>query len=171
LVNYIEYNNFDVIQSEIYSIFDYLYKSYNDKRKYFLRNRHKISVYDSENLMYALIKDILSSDNFMKFDVATHIPLRMIFRNMERLDEIERNYAENILTHVDFILFDKCGKAPRLAIEVDGVSFHAEGTRQAERDKLKDNIFKKYNLPLIRFKTNESNERERLVSELTKMVG
>jgi very-short-patch-repair endonuclease len=120
--------------------------------------------------MYAEIRKVLNSDNFMKFDVATHIPLRMIFRNMERLDNDEKTYAENASTHVDFIIFDKCGKTPRLAIEVDGVSFHAAGTRQAERDKLKNQIFEKYSLPLMRFKTNESNERERLISKLTEIT-
>ena len=51
LINYIEYNNFEVIDSQIYSIFDYLYKQYSEERKEFLKNHKKISEYDSENLM------------------------------------------------------------------------------------------------------------------------
>jgi superfamily I DNA and/or RNA helicase len=31
LINYIEYNNFEVIDSQIYSIFDYLYKQYSEE--------------------------------------------------------------------------------------------------------------------------------------------
>ncbi len=48
LINYIEYNNFEVIDSQIYSIFDYLYKQYSEERKEFLKNHKKISEYDSE---------------------------------------------------------------------------------------------------------------------------
>jgi len=169
LIRYIQYNNFEVIKSEIYSVFDYLYKNYQEKRKNFLRSRWRISEYDSENLMYALIKDVLSADNFMNFDVATHIPLRMIFRDLSKLNNNEKKYAENILTHVDFLIFDKCGKTPRLAIEVDGTAFHKDGSRQSERDNIKNTIFEKYSLPLIRFKTNESNERSRLVSKLNEI--
>jgi very-short-patch-repair endonuclease len=61
------------------------------------------------------------------------------------------------------LVFDKLGKIPRFVIEVDGVKYHKEGTKQYERDVLKNEILKKYNLPYARFKTNESNERERLI--------
>lgn len=37
LINYIEYNNFEVMDSQIYSIFDYLYKQYSEERKEFLK--------------------------------------------------------------------------------------------------------------------------------------
>ncbi len=36
LINYIEYNNFEVMDSQIYSIFDYLYKAvYRGKKRIF----------------------------------------------------------------------------------------------------------------------------------------
>ena len=53
-----------------------------------------------------------------------------------------------------------------LAVEVDGYSFHKKGTRQAERDALKNSILEKYDIPLIRFNTTGSNEEERLVVKL-----
>jgi hypothetical protein len=166
LVRYIEYENGEIIQSEIYSVFDYLYKQYNKKRIELLKEQRKISEYDSENLMFALISNVLSGEQFSKFGVAVHIPLKTIIRNPRKLSDDEILYAMNILTHVDFLIFDKLGKVPRLIIEVDGVSYHKEGTRQAERDKLKNTILQKYNLPYIRFKTDESNERERLIAAL-----
>jgi len=70
------------------------------------------------------------------------------------------------LTHVDFLIFDKLGKTPRLIVEVDGVGFHKEGTRQAERDKMKNGILEKYGLRYIRLRTNESGERNRLAAAL-----
>lgn len=169
LIHYIQYNNCEIIKSEIYSVFDYLYKNYQEKRRKFLRNRRHISEFDSENLMYALIMDVLGENRFIELDVATHVPLKMIFRDMEKLSAEEKRYAENILTHVDFLIFDKCGKTPRLAIEVDGTLFHKDGSRQSKRDKMKEDIFEKYGLPLIRFKTNESNERSRLVFKLNEI--
>jgi hypothetical protein len=170
LVRYIEYDNFEVGKSEIYSVFDYFYKNYQEEREKFLCQSGRISEYDSESLMYALISGILNDERFTRFGVAIHMPVRMIIRDLSRLDDAEHCYAKNILTHVDFLIFGKCGKTPRLAIEVDGVSFHAKGSRQSEQDILKDKIFEKYGLPLIRFRTNESGERNRLVSKLSEIL-
>ena len=60
LIDYIQYNNFEVADSKIYSIFDYLYKQYTEERKAYLQKHKKISEYDSENLMHSLIEEILS---------------------------------------------------------------------------------------------------------------
>lgn len=49
-----------------------------------------------------------------------------------------------------------------LAIEVDGYYYHREGTKQQERDKLKDKILEKYEIPLIRFNTTGSEEKKLL---------
>jgi hypothetical protein len=171
LVRYIEYNNLEVVQSKIYSVFDYLYKGYREKRKEFLSKQRKISEYDSENLMYGLISKVLGEERFMRFDVAAHVPLKMILRDMNALTADEREYAQNILTHVDFLIFDKIGRIPRLVIEVDGTAYHAKGTRQAERDNMKNGILEKYGLPYMRFKTNESGEYERLAVVLDKVMG
>jgi superfamily I DNA and/or RNA helicase len=169
LVNYIKYNNLEIIQSEVYSVFDYLYKGYSAKKETFLQKK-KISSYDSENLMHALICSVLNKDKFMKFDVISHVSLKTILKNTDKLEQDEKKYAENMLTHVDFLIFNKLGKIPMLAIEVDGVSYHAENTAQAQRDKLKNSILKKYKLPLIRFKTNGSGEYELLVSKLNELM-
>jgi hypothetical protein len=34
---------------------------------------------------------------------------------------------------------------------------------------MKDQILNKYNFPILRFKTNESNEKERLTNKLTEL--
>jgi len=171
LIRYIKYNNFDSIQSEIYSIFDYLYASYQEKRIEILKEQGKVSQYDSENLMYILIRKVLGDECFAQFDVAAQVPLKMIIRDIAKLDENEKKYVRNILTRVDFVIFDKIGKAPRLAIEVDGASFHTEGTAQAERDKMKNSILEKYEIPFMRFRTDGSGEHERLVDVLNEIVG
>jgi len=166
LIRYIEYNNLKIINSEIRSIFDFLYAGYYKKRMELLKELKKISKYDSENLMYKLIIDVLSKEQFTRFDVSVHVPLKMIIRNMSKLNAEEKQFTENILTHVDFLIFDKIGKLPRLVVEVDGDAFHRKGSRQAERDEMKNSILKKYCLPIERFKTTESNEKERLMAAL-----
>jgi len=170
LVRYIEYNNLEIVHSKIYSVFDYLYKSYREKRNELLRKQKKISEYDSENLMYGLISKVLGEEKFTRFDVATHIPLRMILRDMNILTADETEYAQNILTHVDFLIFDKIGKTPKLVIEVDGTRYHAKGTRQAERDEMKNRILEKYELSYMRFRTDESDEYKRLTTALDKVM-
>lgn len=76
--------------------------------------------------------------------------------------ERERQYALNGLTHVDFLLFDRMARSPVAVIEVDGWNFHRTGTVQAERDALKDRICERYGIPLFRFSTTGSGEKERL---------
>jgi superfamily I DNA and/or RNA helicase len=166
LIQYIEYNNFSVIQSELNSIFDLLYKGYEQEREKILSKSNKVSSFDSENLMFGLIKQVLSDEKFSKYDVILHFPMRLLIRNLSRLDEEEAKYASHPLTHLDFLIYNKLGKVPVLAIEVDGFEFHKGGTKQAVRDRMKDKILEKYNFPILRFKTNESNEKEKLISKL-----
>ena len=52
LTRYIEYNNFEVIQSQVYSVFDMLYQGYAEQRRAYLQKHKRVSEYDSENLMY-----------------------------------------------------------------------------------------------------------------------
>lgn len=169
LIKYIEYNNFSIVQSELNSIFDLLYKGYEAERAKIISKSGKVSEFDSENLMFGLIKKVLSSNNFLKYDVLIHYPLRQLLKDFAKLDDDEIKYASNPLTHLDFLIYNKLGKAPVLAIEVDGFKFHKQGTRQSERDVIKNRILIKYNLPFLRFGTNESSEKERLINRLIEL--
>ena len=171
LIRYIDYNNFKIIKSEIRSIFDFLYAGYYKRKMELLKKQKKISEYDSENLMHKLINDVLSKEQFTRFNVSVHVPLKIIIRNMSKLNAEEKQFTENILTHVDFLIFDKIGKLPRLVVEVDGAAFHKKGSRQAERDEMKNTILEKYNLPIKRFRTTESNEEKRLIAALEEIIG
>lgn len=166
LIKYIEYNNFSLVQSELNSIFDLLYKGYEEERAKIISKSGKISEFDSENLMFGLIKQVLAEDNFLKYDVLLHFPIRQLIKDFSKLDEQEVKYVSNSLTHLDFLIYNNLGKNPVLGIEVDGFEFHKDGTKQAERDKMKDKILEKYNFPILRFRTNESNEKEKLKNKL-----
>lgn len=170
LVKYIQYNNFEVVQGEVYSVFDLLYKDYTNQRLAFLKKHKKISSFDSENLVYVLIRDILQHDNFCKYDVIMHQPLNMLIKNPEKLSDEECKYAMNPATHVDFLIYNKLDRLPTLVIEVDGYWFHKEGTVQAERDNLKNGILNKYSIPFERLSTVGSMEREKIVAKLNEMI-
>ena len=157
LIDYIQYNNFEVVESKIYSVFDYLYKQYTEERIACLKKYKKISEYDSENLMYSLIEDIISANKYSSLDVVCHFPLNMLIKNPELLNEQECQYAMNPATHLDFLIYNRIGKKPVLAIEVDGYEYHKENTVQASRDFLKNHIMELYEIPLLRFKTNGSS--------------
>lgn len=90
----------------------------------------------------------------------------ILHRDFSLLDESERRYAENGLTHVDFLIYNKVGRQPVLVIETDGHQHHKEGSRQKERDIMKDRILELYGIPCERLKTTESNERERIETRL-----
>lgn len=169
LISYIEYNNFSVVESKIYSVFDYLYQQYTQSRMEFLKRHRRISEYDSENLMYALIKDTLQDNKLTFLNVICHQPLNMLIRNPDLLNDEECRYAMNPATHLDFLIYNCISKKPILAIEVDGFNFHKAGTRQAERDKMKNHILELYEIPYLRFATNGSGEKERLSEKLQEL--
>jgi len=171
LIDYIQYNNFEVVESKIYSVFDYLYKQYTEERIAYLRKHKKVSEYDSENLMYSLIEEIIADNKYSSLDVVCHFPLNMLIKNPELLNEQECQYAMNPATHLDFLIYNRIGKKPVLAVEVDGYEYHKKDTVQASRDSLKNHIMELYEILLLRFKTNGSGEREKIVEMLDKLVG
>lgn len=160
-----------ITESKIYSIFDYLYKQYTEERRVYLQKHKKVSEYDSENLMYSLIEDIISANKYSSLDVVCHFPLNMLIKNPELLNEQECQYAMNPATHLDFLIYNRIGKKPVLAIEVDGYEYHKEDTVQASRDLLKNHIMELYEIPLLRFMTNGSGEKEKIIEMLDKLVG
>ena len=170
LMAYIQYNNFKIIESKTNSVFDYLYKQYTKERNAYLQKHRRISQYDSENLMYALLEDILSEDKYASLDVLCHFPMNMLIRDTKLLDEKEYSYAMHPATHIDFLIYSMVSKKPVLAVKVDGYTYHKTGTAQAYRDQLKNHIVKLYEIPFLRLQTNGSGEKEKIVEILDKLV-
>lgn len=170
LARYIAYNNCTVVESTVYSVFDLLYRGFAKQRQAFLRKHGRISEYDSENLLNTVIEHILQEETFSFIDCATHVSLFNLIKDYSLLSEEEQLFARNPLTHVDFLLFRRMDKSPLLAIEVDGVAFHAEGSIQASRDKKKDSIFERCSIPLLRLRTDGSGEKERIEQALTAAI-
>lgn len=166
LIDYIQYNNFEVTDSKIYSIFDYLYSQYADEKKEYLTKHKKISEFDSENLMYGLIEDVIHDKDYSQFGIFAHYPLKSLIKNTGLLNEQELRYAVNPATHLDFIIYNRISKKPVLAVEVDGYRFHKNNTIQQARDAMKNHIMELCEIPLLRFETNGSGEKEKIEQAL-----
>ena len=170
LIGYIRYNNCDVLHSEISSVFDYLYSQYAESRQEYLKKHGMVSLYDSENLMYGLIREELERRNNKSLCVTYNHPLQLLFSDQSKMSVEEQRYVNTGLSHLDFLIYNKVSKQPVLAIEVDGFHYHKEGTRQAERDRLKNHILDIYCIPLLRFSTNGSREKEKLSMKLDEIL-
>ena len=164
LISYIQYNGMEIVNSRVYSIFDYLYSQYRERRWKLLKDQNKQSAYESENIAYMFLKNILK--DYPEYDVQCFQPLSMLIRDLSRLSDDEVRYASHPSTHVDFMIYNKLSKEPRLVIEVDGYQYHAYGTTQYERDLMKNKILSTVGINIIRLKTNESGEKERVLKAL-----
>jgi len=166
LINYIKYNNLEIQESKTFSIFDMLYQDYASYLNKYLSKVKNVSAYKSENLMNIIIENVLKRNDYLHLNKILHLSLNRLILDVTLLDAKELKFVQNPSAHLDFLIYNKVNKQPVLAIEVDGVAFHENNPLQLKRDKLKDDILKKYNIPIIRFATNGSNEEERLISKL-----
>lgn len=170
LVRYIDYNNFEITDSQIFSVFDMLYSNYSEKLLELMKNKKNVSNYESENLMNAVIEKVLIRPEFRHLHFVLHQPLKMLIRDSSKLNEQELKFTQNILTHTDFVIYNQLDKMPLLVVEVDGYAFHENNPKQLIRDRMKDVILEKYDIPIIRIKTNQSGEEERLREKLLQIL-
>lgn len=169
LISYINYNNFKIVQSKIVSIFDLLYKVNEKEKNNYLKTHTIFSRFDSETIMYNTIKEILEMDEYKTYDVKDMVyPLRKVVANRNLLTEEELIFIKHN-SHIDFLIYNKFDKQPVLAIEVDGFYFHNR-KKQIIRDRKKDSILKKCNIPVLRFKTNECKEIEKITTKLNEII-
>lgn len=162
------YINLIVEESNIYSVFDLLYKQYEKERLDYFKKHKKISNYDSENIMYHLLNKVL--EDYKDLTFTFRYPVNILIKDKTLLTEEERKYASHHNTHIDFLIYNKISKIPLLAVEVDGYKYHKEDNKQKERDILKNNILSKYNISLIRLTTNGSREESIIRSKLDEIV-
>lgn len=171
LIDYIDYNHGKIENSNLHSIFDLLYASYAEQRKEYLEGKGNVSEFDSENIAYNVIATIFRKNNDMScLEVIPHYHLSSLINDTSLLTEDEYKFARSSWSHVDFLIENRVSKQPVLVIEVDGFAYHHNGTKQAERDKLKDSILKKYGIPLLRLSTAGSGEVEKIETEIRKQI-
>ncbi|WP_295731297.1 AAA domain-containing protein [uncultured Muribaculum sp.] len=163
LLGYIRYRHGAIVQSNLHSIFDYLFSRISEYR----RNQEAISEFESENLTFELINKIrLSTPELSHIKTLCHYPLHNLIRDKSKLSEREAKYASHPSTHIDFLIINRVSKEPILAIETDGYNYHNEKSKQFHRDRLKDHILEIYNIPLLRISTIGHSEEMRITEAL-----
>ena len=167
LIDYVRYNNFEVRQSEVSSVFDLLYKQYTSQRLDFLANKPVVSDYISENLFYNMLMEAITALGLVHIDVLCHYPVVRFISDWSLLTEEEKAFASNRLSHVDFLVYNSLTKRPLLVIEVDGWYYHKRQGGQVTRDALKDKLLAKFGLPLHRILTTDTVNVESLKALLS----
>ena len=172
LLKYIKYNELDsdIINSQIVSVFDLLYKDYSNKLEKLNRSLLHRSKYKSENIMDTILNNEFLNEEFKDFKYEREILMRNLFKNLENLTEEEKRYVNNG-ARLDFVIYNNMDNKPLLFIEVDGFSFHKNNPRQLKKDNLKDSISKKNGINILRFETGEkSYDEEYIINEIKKKL-
>ena len=155
LINYIRYNNFEVRESQLHSVFDLLYQQYSAERLRYQTTHSAVSDHLSENLLYDALQQALSEMGRSALAVVCHYPLSKLIADPALLDAEERAFVESPFSHVDFLIYNVITKRPVLPIEVDGWGFHGGNSIQQHRDALKDGLLAKYDLSPCRISTTD----------------
>lgn len=166
LIDYIEYYQGGSQQSKITSIFDLLYEDYSRDLLRFYQNHKRVSEFDSENLAYWTIHDVIKQEGLSHLDILMHYPLRHLVNSASGLSDDEWAYASHPWTHIDFLIYDNVSHKAKLAIEVDGMQYHKADSTQGQRDRMKNSILAKINLPLLRLSTAGALEKDQIINAL-----
>ncbi len=156
LIAYIQYNNFEVKESKLHSVFDLLYKQYTAERLAYEAAHPSVSNHLSENLVYEVLVKAIADLNLINAEVLCHYPLSRLIGDWSLLSEEEKAFAESPFSHVDFLIYNSLTKQSLQAIEVDGWHFHRKSDAQQSRDALKDRILTKFGLCPHRISTTDT---------------
>ena len=162
LITYIQYNNFEIKESKLRSVFDLLYKQYTSERLAYEKAHPSVSTQLSENLIYDILVKVISKQVWENIEVVCHYPLSKLIIDWNLLDDTEKAFAESPFAHIDFLLYNSLSKQPLQAIEVDGWRFHQGSETQQSRDTLKDRILTKFGLCPKRISTTAIVNEETL---------
>lgn len=172
LIRHIEYQSLlpAIFESKVVSIFDCLYKEYADVMHVFMQKVQRKSRYLSEDLMATLLDELLLKEKYLSFSYHRNYRFALLNRDISQLSDRQQRFATHPNSHIDFLLFNKLDKQPVLAIEVDGYKYHQMNEKQKERDKQKASILQHLDIPLLRFSTIGSGEREKLNAALQALM-
>lgn len=156
LIAYMQYNNFQVRDSKLHSVFDLLYKQYTAERLAYEAVHPAVSEHLSENIVYELLVKAIAELGMTNTDVLCHYPLSRLIGDWNLLTDEEQSFAESPFSHVDFLIYNSLTKQPLQTIEVDGWQFHKNSDVQQYRDTLKDQLLAKFGLCPHRISTTDT---------------
>lgn len=182
LVDYIKENGI-YENGEVTSLFDLLYPSYNEELEKYFKSHNQIphcyyhcndKPSTAEEIAYGFISKVLI--DFPDLTVMYEYHLKLLIKDRSILSDDEWKYVNSSFSikdsvfvecpHIDFMIFRKKRMEPILAIEIDGESYHQEGSFHWEHDRIKDSIMEKCGFPLKRFRTKESIREEETLREI-----
>ncbi|MED2977852.1 AAA domain-containing protein [Bacillus swezeyi] len=173
LIRYMEYYTESSLyhESNVISVFDLLYKEFSEvllKRERKLKDSD--SKFKSERIIANLLRDIFDEDKYKKFNFQRDYLLKDLLRKTSHLSPEEQKFIQTS-AHCDFLIHYKMGNEPAGVIEVDGAAYHNKSNReQSRRDSLKDSILRKSGIPLLRLKTIESGEYNKVKEFLNSIL-
>ncbi|MEU4600409.1 AAA domain-containing protein [Nocardia sp. NPDC023988] len=171
LIGYIRYQNpgDEVFDSKVVSVFDLLYKQYSKKLDKLATRVARSPGHKSERIMRAVLGQMLPAE-FPGLSFAEQVPLKHLLPDTDSLSDEQLQFARNRHSSVDFEIYNRVTKQRVCVIEVDGFEFHENNRNQQRRDALKDAICALYGIALLRFRTTDSGEPERLRRELAELL-
>ena len=170
LIAYMQYNNFEVKESKLHSVFDLLYKQYTAERLAYEATHPVVSEHLSENLVYDLLVKAIAELRLANTYVLCHYPLSRLIGDWNLLTDEERTFAESPYSHVDFLIYNSLTKQPLQTIEVDGWQFHKNSEVQQHRDAMKDQILTQFDLCPHRISTTDTVNVENIKLLLQKSL-
>lgn len=171
LIGYVQYNNFEVKESRLHSVFDLLYGQYTQQRLDYERERDGKDLGElSENIIYDTLTKALDESGKKNIGVLAHYPLSRLITNMQSLSPEQRDFVSSPLSHVDFLLYKVITKQLQMCIEVDGWKYHNTAV-QKHRDEMKDKILAKYSFKPVRLSTTATVSVESLKEMIQQFYG
>ena len=163
LIGYIEYQYPDEIiePSNVVSVFDLLYRDYEERLAPLAARLDSTAQYRSEESIRVLLGDILDKPQYGHLRAKSQIFLKNLVPPDTVLTDEQAAFVRRT-SSVDFVVYNVVTKLPLLVIEVDGFAWHENNPAQLRRDALKDSILEHIRLPLLRLRTTESGEEARI---------
>ena len=175
LIRYIEYNTpqENIVESQVISVFDLLYDEFSEKLLPLKQKLLPKAKQMSEEIIEVLLEKIFSKEKYDSYWYRPEVGMYDLIytdeyihdERMISLTEREKEFVDRS-SAVDFLIYDKMDKHCILVIEVDGFVYHENNKVQQERDRVKDSILQKYGIPILRLKTNGSDEEKNIENAL-----
>jgi len=167
LHRYILYRGGELINPSVSSSFDLLYKNKKEQQSYLSKrgaNGHDtLSEVQVAEWIDSALRDLGCE---AQFGYIRNYPLKQFLIDLSPTSPAEREFI-NRSAHTDFLLYRKSDKSVVLCLEVDGAQ-HLNDPKQRSRDELKNAIFIKCKIPLIRLKTHEYEPAQFILNTISK---
>lgn len=152
---------------KINSVFDMMYNDYNGIYNKIFKSLSNKYNFSSESIIGDILSKEIFNNDFSHYGYMHNYPLYWLISSLDDtiFDFEEIKFIKTKLSHIDFLVYNKATKKAVCAIEVDGRQ-HKTNAKQVDRDKLKNSILQKINIPLIRYNTTDNINVEQIKKDV-----